>query len=109
MDENGCILGNCDSMQYFLSTVIIDEEQEKLHPVIYPNPLNSNVLYVQYERDIDAEIYIHDLHGRQVVQCDLLVHRGSNMTLPDMLPGIYVVTVRDKKSGKRFVSKLVRM
>lgn len=69
---------------------------------IFPNP-SSNQLNIECDGQLDFNLLLFDLNGRQVIS-------SSNVRKIDVsrIPkGKYLVEIKDLKSGKKFISKIV--
>lgn len=66
---------------------------------LYPNP-NQGVFTLQLpaSASTDAQVTIFDIHGIEILKGNKSAAQLRYMRLDDISPGIYFVTVRDKKS-----------
>jgi len=71
---------------------------------IYPNP-TSDLLYIELEKSSDFIIFIYNTQG-------ILLTESTNISTLDFRSfqnGIYVLKIKDLKSGNQFVGKIIKV
>ena len=73
--------------------------------VVSPNPF-KDTLYIDFQvRNSSKRILITDLQGRVIVDKEMGKVRSAELSLPDLVPGIYLIVIDDgeKKNAMRVV------
>lgn len=97
-----------------LSQVNLDNYYKKQQILIYPNPVQDQLFYVDYYSDTNETIrlHIHDLKGRQIHTQELNVLAKTVITIPVQLStqlaaGVYIVSILPSKTAKKFKAKFI--
>ena len=95
---NNGIDEDCDGEDSVTSSI----ELSKTSIVIYPNP-TSDIINIKIEGQFNFQASIFDLDGR-LIQTSL---NESQLQVHNMPDGIFLLEIKDLKSGQRIVEKVV--
>ncbi len=66
---------------------------------LYPNPVQDD-LYIRFRHPGEYEVYIHDLTGRKLLHKRVEKETLKTLSLAGYRPGVYIVSVVERKSRK---------
>ncbi len=72
---------------------------------VYPNPFHNRI-YIDISNGEDAIVDIYNVSGQKIKQVNLLPGKKQSVSIPDALPGIYSVEI--KQGDKKFISKIIK-
>ncbi|OYU85247.1 MAG: secretion protein [Flavobacterium sp. BFFFF2] len=62
---------------------------------IYPNPTNSDRLFIVSKAGLDKEVTIFDVLGKKVLQTEL---SGKELNISSLTPGVYIIKIREEEA-----------
>jgi hypothetical protein len=99
LDSNGCLNPGC--------TQSINEYGIRNQGIeIYPNPFTESFTLQMPEKIVDAEVYVFDMLGKQVMKTSINSHRSS-IPASGLEKGIYLIRVVTR-DGEVFIGKGVK-
>lgn len=78
---------------------------EPLYIGMYPNPTNGLLMFDMPEQITNAEVSVYDLSGKLMVKQTL---QGNSISLNDLTNGMYLVQVRDVKTGDTYTNRVLK-
>ncbi|MDF2157688.1 S8 family serine peptidase [Algoriphagus sp. CAU 1675] len=89
---------------YFGEILSVEENPEHLEWKVYPNPVTGGEIEILFGRELEAELVLFDLSGREVHNSSLIrnsIKEPYYLNLKNLKPGMYLVTVQDRNTVKR--------
>lgn len=108
-ENNNASGGGQSSIRYYSPTILSPDCLTSTNEagleglMVFPNPV-LNDLTIVTELSI-SEVGIYDLNGKQIK----LFKDTVNLNLTSLLPGIYVLHAKEKRSGKIYSQKLIKI
>lgn len=104
--NNGSIStsNNCQSCDYYVRPVGVNELESELSISIYPNPVDSKVFIEQKKEINNAQIEIRTITGK-LIETIALTEQITEINTEDWISGTYFLTFR--KGNQLFMKKLV--
>lgn len=74
--------------------------------VLYPNPLNGNILHLDwYDKEAkNVEVEIYNITGQLILRRNF----DSEINVADIGNGVYLVRLTDKSTGEQMTQKLIK-
>ncbi|AXG73455.1 T9SS C-terminal target domain-containing protein [Flavobacterium arcticum] len=71
---------------------------------IYPNPVNTDRIYITSKNMLSKEIQIYDVLGKKILQT---VVNGKELGISSLTPGVYIIKIKEGEatSTKKLIIK----
>jgi hypothetical protein len=103
--QNGCT--DTSGCHQVLFEGIEEHDAERLELKVYPDPGKGSVR-VRTEQVFNGRISIMDLEGREVRTEQVRGSSSYRLRTEDLAPGLYLIELRERRTGQRRVEKWMR-